>query len=119
MARNHTQTNKKDPEGNPDESESNQSDDATGPNATPGIEVNTTLPDDKYKHTALVQAKTGSVQRRQYQVENAKDVAVLYNGYHSTIQAGRIIDDVAYDIDLLRRQGVKLKEVTAETPAEI
>lgn len=51
-------------------------------------------------------------QAKKYRVANAREVPVLYDGCHSKMWPGKIVDSACYDIDHLRRQGVVLEEVT-------
>ena len=48
---------------------------------------------------------------KKYRVANASAVPVLYDGCHSKMWPGKIVDSACYDIEHLRRQGVQLEEV--------
>lgn len=48
-----------------------------------------------------------------YMVENAGHMGkhVLMNGYKSLFKDGKVVDDLNYDIEALRQQGVKLRPI--------
>jgi hypothetical protein len=47
---------------------------------------------------------------RRYRVEAHKQV--LYSGSMVAMRPGKVLEESQYDIDLLRRQGLQLKEIT-------
>jgi hypothetical protein len=61
--------------------------------------------------TALDEEPAPSPTIPRYEVLEAKNVAL--NGHRFTLQAGKIVDASNYNIALLKRCGVKLKELTA------
>ena len=49
---------------------------------------------------------------RRYIVENAgSGKSVLLNGYKALFKDGKVVDDVNYNIDGLKQQGVRLREL--------
>jgi hypothetical protein len=48
---------------------------------------------------------------KKYRVANAREIPVLYDGCHSKMWPGKIVDSACYDVEHLRRQGVVLEEV--------
>lgn len=106
MARNHVDTAAKKNEPQPTHHEEDRTDKpmpvesqvATIESLTKG---DATLPENKDVPAA-----------KKYRVANAREVPVLYDGCHSKMWPGKIVDSACYDIDHLRRQGVVLEEVT-------
>lgn len=59
-----------------------------------------------------VEASEDSPVVRKYRVEAEKNIS--HNGIRSILRAGKEIDENNYDINLLKKQGVKLTDITAE-----
>lgn len=55
----------------------------------------------------------GGKPTKYYRIENGGNV-LDKNGYRTRLHPGKEIDDLNYNIDRLRKQGIKLTEITAE-----
>ncbi len=49
---------------------------------------------------------------KQFMVMNAGGVHIMYGGVRTLLKQNKVIDETTYDLELLRRQGVQLRELT-------
>lgn len=100
------------PEGSSEANGEESNNEALGPEATPGIETETTTLASLTKGDARIEQPPDAEPPAVYTVSNARPIGILYNGCHSTFHPGKEINAAAYDIEALKSQGVQLTRVS-------
>jgi hypothetical protein len=60
--------------------------------------------------------REGAPHPHYYRVQ--EDRGISQDGYRTTLRAGKVIADTAYDIKALKRQGVKLEDLGEQAPED-
>ena len=68
--------------------------------------------------TMVAKAQTGerAVEPKQFEVMTTRDV--MYEHQRTTLRQGRVVSEASCDVNALMRQGVQLREIPLERPAE-